>query len=169
MNIKVDRMHRNDWETVRSIYAQGIASGDATFETQVPDWEEWDTNHLPDPRLVAHSKDQVIGWAAVSPVSSRCIYSGVAEVSVYVAAQFRQRGVGKLLLQALITESEQAGIWTLQAGIFPENTRSLALHKSCGFREIGIREKISQDDGIWRDVILLERRSKVVGVQEPVS
>jgi phosphinothricin acetyltransferase len=97
-------------------------------------------------------------------VSSRCIYSGVAEVSVYVAAQFRQRGVGKLLLQALITESEHTDIWTLQAGIFPENTSSLALHKSCGFREIGIREKIGQDDGIWRDVILLERRSKVVGV-----
>ena len=164
MYIQIDRMHRNDWETVRSIYAQGIASEDTTFETQVPDWEEWDTNHLPGPRLVARSNEQVIGWAAVSPVSSRCIYSGVAEVSVYVAAQFRQRGVGKLLLQALITESEQAGIWTLQAGIFPENTRSLALHKSCGFREIGIQEKIGQNDGIWRDVILLERRSKVVGV-----
>ena len=163
MYIQIDRMHRNDWETVRSIYTQGIASGDATFETQVPDWEEWDTNHLPDPRLVARSKDQVIGWAAVSPVSSRCIYSGVAEVSVYVAAQFRQRGVGKLLLQALIAESEHTGIWTLQAGIFPENPGSLALHKSCSFREIGIREKISQDDGVWRDVILLERRSKVVG------
>ena len=164
MFIQIDRMHHNDWETVQSIYTGGIESGDATFETQVPDWEEWDTNHLPDPRLVARSKDQVIGWAAVSPVSSRCIYSGVAEVSVYVAAQFRQRGVGKLLLQALITESEHTDIWTLQAGIFPENTGSLALHKSCGFREIGTQEKIGQNDGIWRDVILLERRSKVVGV-----
>ena len=164
MYIQIDRMHRNDWETVRSIYAQGIASEDATFETQVPDWEEWDTNHLPGPRLVARSNEQVIGWAAVSPVSKRYIYSGVAEVSVYIAAQFRQRGAGKLLLQALITESERTSIWTLQAGIFPENTGSLALHKSCGFREIGIQEKIGQNDGVWRDVVLLERRSRVVGV-----
>ena len=164
MNIQIDRLNRSDWETVRSIYTQGIATGNATFETRVPNWDEWDTNHLSDPRLVARSKDQVIGWAAVSSVSSRCIYSGVAEVSVYVTAKFRQKGVGKLLLQSLITESEHTGIWTLQAGIFPENTGSLALHKSCGFREIGIMEKIGQDDGIWRDVILLERRSKVVGV-----
>ena len=164
MYIQIDRMHRHEWETVRSIYTGGIASGDATFETQVPDWEEWDSNHLPTPRRVARSNDQVIGWAAVSPVSNRCIYSGVAEVSVYVAAQFRRRGAGKLLLQALITESEHTGFWTLQAGIFPENTGSLALHKSYGFREIGIQEKISQNDGVWRDVILLEHRTKVVGV-----
>jgi len=152
------------WPTVREIYGQGIATGNATFETELPDWEKWDHSHRRDCRLVAAetSSSQVLGWAALSPVSSRHVYHGVAEVSVYVDASARGRGIAKALLRALIRESEAAGVWTLQAGIFPENAASITVHKSCGFREVGVRHKIGSLRGIWRDVLLLERRSPIV-------
>jgi phosphinothricin acetyltransferase len=143
-----------------------LATGNATFETEVPEWEKWDNNHLRDCRLVARAKGQVVGWIALSPVSNRCVYSGVAEVSLYVKASVRGQGIGKALLRAVIKESEYAGIWTLQGGSFPENIASIALQKSCGFREVGRRERIGQMDGVWRDVILMERRSKVVGIEK---
>ena len=162
MDITIERMTPQDWETVRTIYLEGIAKRNATFETDAPDWETWDRDHRQDCRLVARKGDEVIGWAALSPVSGRCVYAGVASLSVYVAAAARGQGVGKALLQALITASEQQGIWTLETGIFPENEASLALHASCGFREVGRRERIGQMDGTWRDVIFMERRSQVV-------
>jgi len=152
----------DDWQRVRSIYLEGIASGQATFETRAPSWAEWDSAHLPAPRLVAASEKRVIGWAALSPVSSRAVYAGVAEVSVYVGHDFRGKGAGRGLLESLVVESERNAIWTLQASIFPENVASMALHKSCGFREVGKRERIGKMNGVWRDTILLERRSKVV-------
>ena len=164
MDFTVDKMKKEDWSAVQSTYQEGIATGNATFETEVPEWEKWDNNHLRDCRLVARAKGQVVGWVALSPVSNRCIYSGVAEVSLYVKASARAQGIGKALLQAVIKESEEAGIWTLQGGSFPENIASIALQKACGFREVGRRERIGQMDGVWRDVILMERRSKVVGV-----
>lgn len=153
------------WTAVREIYGQGIATGNTTFETSLPDWAKWDSSHRKDCRLVAvetSNQQNVLGWAALTPVSSRHVYRGVAEVSVYVASEARGRGVGNSLLQALIRESETARIWTLQAGIFPENTASITLHKSCGFREVGVRQKIGTLKDVWRDVLLLERRSSVV-------
>ena len=154
-----------DWEQVKEIYLEGIATGNATFETAAPAWEQWDAAHLRFARLVARLESNLIAWAALSPVSQRCVYSGVAEVSVYVSAASRRSGIGRKLLQSLIDESEQNGIWTLQAGMFPENTGSLALHQSCGFREVGRRRRIGKMNGIWRDTILLERRSPIVGVE----
>jgi L-amino acid N-acyltransferase YncA len=148
-----------DWPRVRSIYAAGIASGNATFETEPPQWDAFDVGHLSDLRLVATDGDEVIGWAAASPVSDRCAYAGVVENSVYVDPDFQGRGVGRLLLSALIAASEKAGIWTMQTGIFPENTASLALHEACGFRVVGRRERLGQLGGVWRDVMFLERRS----------
>ena len=157
-------MEMTDWHRVRSIYLEGIATGNATFETRAPDWKLWDSSHLPQCRLVARAGGTTIaGWAALRPVSTRRAYAGVAEVSVYVAASFRGLGIGQRLLDALIGCSEQHGIWTLQAGILLENTSSLVLHQRCGFREVGRRERIGKLNGIWRDVVLLERRSKVVG------
>jgi phosphinothricin acetyltransferase len=154
----------DDWAVVAGIYAQGIATGDATFEREVPEWAAWNAAHLATGRLVAEGGSAVVGWAALSPVSGRCVYAGVAEVSVYVADSARGRGVGHRLLDALVAESERLGIWTLQAGIFPENEASLALHRRCGFRVVGHRERIGQmQDGRWRDVVLLERRSPRVG------
>jgi len=164
MNFVIESMTPADWPAVRAIYEEGIATGHATFETAAPEWAKWDAGHRPDCRLVARNNSEVLGWAALSPVSGRCVYAGVAEVSVYVAAAARGQGVGKSLLAALIDAAEQAGIWTLQAGIFPENTGSMALHRAGGFREVGRRERLGQMNGIWRDVALLERRSKVVGV-----
>lgn len=155
----------DDWEQVKRIYLEGIATGNATFETAAPSWEQWDTGHLRFARLVARQQSSLIAWAALSPVSQRCVYSGVAEVSVYVSASSRRSGIGRKLLQSLIDESEQNGIWTLQAGMFPENTGSLALHQSFGFREVGRRRRIGKMNGIWRDTILLERRSTVVGIE----
>jgi L-amino acid N-acyltransferase YncA len=166
------------WPAVREIYREGIATGDATFEVELPDWKKWDSNHHKNCRLVAFEaiaddatdfliplgKLRMLGWAALSPVSVRRVYSGVAEVSVYVAAAARGGGVGKSLLKALIEESELNGIWTLQAGIFPENRASVALHKSQGFREVGVRRRIGELTGTWRDVLLLERRSDRVGL-----
>lgn len=161
--MQIDAMRDDDWEVVCRIYREGIATGDATFETEAPAWEKWDAGHLKAGRIVARDGDALLGWAALSPVSGRCVYAGVAEVSLYVGADHRGRGVGRRLLEALVEASEQAGIWTLQAGIFPENTASLALHQACGFRKVGRRERIGQRDGVWRDVVLMERRSPVVG------
>jgi len=157
----------NHWPAVLEIYREGIATGNATFETELPDWEKWDSGHRKDCRLAALEPSDnatLVGWAALSPVSSRHVYRGVAEVSVYVATAARGRGVGKALLQALVKESEVNGIWTLQAGIFPENTASIELHNSCGFVEVGTRRRIGKLRDTWRDVLLLERRSTVVGV-----
>ena len=161
--IQIRTLNAGDWDCLRSIYLEGIATGQATFETLAPSWERWDSAHLPAPRLVAASEKQIVGWAAVSPVSSRAVYAGVAEVSVYVGNDSRGKGVGKGLLELLVLESERNDIWTLQASIFPENVASMALHKSCGFREVGRRERIGKMKGVWRDTILLERRSKRVG------
>ena len=152
-----------DWDRVREIYLEGIATGNATFATDAPSWEKWDSSHRPDCRLVAREDGEVLGWAALSPVSSRCVYAGVAEVSVYVSAIARGRGVGRLLLSALVENSERAGVWTLQAGIFPENVASIELHRKLGFRLVGVREKVGCMNGRWRDVALMERRSAVVG------
>ena len=161
----IEAMAAEDWPAVQAIYEAGIATGHATFETQAPSWESWDRDHLARPRLVAREQAgaPVLGWAAVVPVSGRCVYGGVAEPSVYVAPGARGRGVGRALLAALVRESEAAGLWTLQAGIFPENAASLALHRSLGFRDVGVREKIGKMSGRWRDVLLLERRSRTVG------
>lgn len=159
----IENMRPAHWEGVRAAYLEGIATRNATFETDAPDWSCWDTAHLNFARLVALAGEQVAGWAALAPVSGRKVYAGVADVSIYVGERFRGEGVGRILLEALIAESESNGIWTLQAGIFPENAASVALHQSYGFREVGRRERIAKLDGRWRDTILLERRSKVVG------
>lgn len=152
------------WPAVRAIYTEGMATGTATFTTEPPTWETWDTGHLPTCRLVAADETGlVLGWAALSPVSGRCVYAGVAEVSVYVAAAARGRGVGRKLMRALVAESEQNGLWTLQAGIFPENSASLGLHEAMSFRLVGRRERIGQLRGVWHDTLLLERRSTIVG------
>lgn len=154
------------WPAASAIYAEGIGTGTATFTTDVPSWSEWDASHLPTCRLAAVADDQtVLGWAALSPVSGRCVYAGVAEVSVYVAEAARGRGVGRALLAALVAESEQNGFWTLQAGIFPQNTASVRLHEAAGFRVVGRRERIGQLRGQWQDTLLLERRSAVVGTE----
>ena len=152
-------MTAGDWPAVARIYAAGMATGNATFETEVPTWEAWDADHLPDQRLVATDGDGVIGWVALTPVSSRCAYAGVAGESVYVDPAAQGRGVGRALLEAVIASSEASGIWTIETGIFPENGASLALHAACGFRTIGVRERIGQLHGVWRDVVYLERRS----------
>ena len=156
-------MHPDDWPAVRDIYEAGIATGHATFETNAPTWQRWDHAHLVEHRLVAIVDGDVAGWAALSPVSDRCVYGGVAENSIYIHPDYRGRGVGRTLLAALVASSEAAGIWTVQTGIFPENIASLALHERVGFRIIGIRERIGQLNGTWRDTVLLERRSTVVG------
>jgi phosphinothricin acetyltransferase len=147
------------WETVARIYAEGIATGNATFETAVPSWEVWDGSHLDRLRLVAVDGDEVVGWAALSAVSSRCVYEGVVEESVYVAEQARGRGVGRALLEALIARAEEEGIWTIQTSIFPENLASLELHRRVGFRVVGTRDRIGRLHGVWRDTVFLERRS----------
>ena len=164
MHYTIEAAKKSDWSQIRSIYLEGITTGQATFETGVPAWEKWHAEHLVQGRLVVRSGEIVIGWAALSPVSGRCVYAGVAEVSIYIGEKYRGQGVGQALLAALIAVSEQMDLWTLQAGIFPENKASLALHKKAGFREVGRRERIGQLNGVWRDVMLLERRSKTVGV-----
>ena len=168
MEYNIDEMNANDWTQVQSIYQKGISTGHATFEAKVPEWQIWDTNHMTECRLVARSDQNILGWAALSPAYSRCIYSGVAEVSVYVDPKNQRKGIGANLLAALIKASEKKGICTLQAGIFPENQASLNLHKRHGFREVGRREKLGEMTfgpllGCWRDVLLLERRSKSIG------
>jgi phosphinothricin acetyltransferase len=162
MNFMIEPMQVADQDVVLAIYQQGIETGMATFETAVPTWETWDAGHLSNNRFVARRAEQLIGWAALSPVSSRCVYEGVAEVSVYIAAAARGQGIGKSLLQKLVAASEQDGIWTLQASLFPENGASLALHQSCGFRVVGRRERIARLRGVWRDTLFLERRSPII-------
>jgi len=161
MNGAIEQMNAGDWEQVRSIYLEGIAAGNATFETEAPSWEKWDEGHLRIARLVMRDRDEVLGWAALSPVSKRSAYCGVAELTVYVTESARGQGIGRALLEALIKESENNGIWTLQASIFPENTASVKLHLACGFREVGRRERIAILNGVWRDTLLFERRSKI--------
>jgi L-amino acid N-acyltransferase YncA len=152
-------MRPDDWAAVATIYAEGIATRQATFEMQVPSWTEWDADHLADLRLVAERDGEVVGWAALSPSSRRPCYAGVAEDSVYVAEQARGEGVATLLLRTLVDRAERAGIWTIQTSIFPENEASVALHRRCGFRVVGIRVAIAQLDGVWRDTVLMERRT----------
>ncbi|HEX7019091.1 MAG TPA: GNAT family N-acetyltransferase [Gemmatimonadaceae bacterium] len=160
----IDAMTKAHWPEVRRIYEDGIATGNATFQTTVPSWESWDAAHLRTCRLVACGDDgAVIGWAALAPVSSRAVYAGVCEVSVYVAPAWHGRSVGRRLLEALVEASENDGRWTLQAGIFPENAASVALHQRCGFGVVGRRERLGAMHGVWRDVLLLERRSTTVG------
>lgn len=163
---EIRHMEPSDWESVRLIYREGIATDNATFETTLPDWDEWDRKHLAFGRLVAVAVpgSTVFGWAALSPVSLRAVYRGVAEVSVYVAGEARGRGLGTKLLQALIVESETNGVWTLQSSVFPENLATVGLHERCGFRIVGHRERIGRSgSGVWRDTLLMERRSQKVG------
>jgi L-amino acid N-acyltransferase YncA len=161
-SIAIRDLRPGDWPEVSRIYAEGIATRNATFETDVPTWEVWDAAHLPGHRLVAVETREVVGWIALVPVSSRCCYAGVAEVSAYVAEQARGQGIGAALLERLVESAEAAGIWTLETGVFPENAPSLALLKRFGFREVGVRERIGRLDGVWRDVVFLERRSEVI-------
>jgi len=162
--IAISEMVEQDWGAVRAIYLEGIATGHATFEKSAPDWSTWDSGHLQFCRFVARSGPEVLGWAALSPVSNRCVYGGVAEVSIYVADRARGRKIGSKLLGVLIEASECNGIWTLQAGIFPENVASIELHKRASFRIVGLRERLGCMDGQWRDVILMERRSAITGI-----
>jgi L-amino acid N-acyltransferase YncA len=161
--IHIETMQPNYWQEVRSIYEEGIRTGNATFESTAPEWEVWDQSHLKECRIIARKGDKVLGWAALSPVSGRCVYAGVAEVSVYVSADARGKGIGKLLLEKLIDESEAANLWTLQAGIFPENVASVKLHEAYGFRNMGRWERIGKMNGVWRDTIIMEHRSKIIG------
>lgn len=161
--VVIEAMRDDDWPRVRAIYLEGIATGDATFETGAPSFEAWDASHLKTCRLVARIGEEIAGWAALSPVSSRCVYGGVAEVSVYVGEKARGRGVGRALLASLVEESERNKLWTLQAGVLAENEASIRLHERCGFRVVGTREKLGRLKGVWRDVVLLERRSRIVG------
>jgi L-amino acid N-acyltransferase YncA len=156
------KLRQDDWPAVRAIYQQGIAGGQATFETEAPAWAAWDRSHLDSHRLVAVHGGEVVGWAALSPVSERCVYGGVVEDSVYVADSAQGRGIGRALLEELVRRAERDGVWTIQAGIFPENESSIALHERCGFRVVGTRERIGKHHGVWRDVVLMERRSKEV-------
>lgn len=164
MDIIFKKMQAYHWPEICQIYKEGIATKMATFETDPGSWEEWDAGHMKSPRLVAFSDHHILGWAALSAVSNRCVYEGVAEVSIYIRSSEQGKGIGTQLLQELIRQSESEGIWTLQSGIFSENQSSIKLHEKCGFRIVGIREKLGKMDGIWRDVTLLERRSKSVGV-----
>ena len=151
-------LHPDDYPAVAAVFAEGLATGRATFETVVPSWDEWDAAHLPEHRFIAELDGEVAGWAAVVPYSRRPVYSGVGEESVYVAEHARGRGVGRALLEAVIASARAGGLWTLQAGIFPDNVASLELHRRLGFREVGVRERIGQLEGVWRDVVLLELR-----------
>ena len=160
--MEIHPLRADDWPAVRAIYQAGIATGDATFETAVPDWEGWDAAHLAEHRLVARRDGRVVGWIALAPVSDRCAYAGVAEDSIYVAPDAQGHGVGRALLTAALASAERAGIWTVQTGIFPENQASVRLHAACGFRVVGVRERLGRLNGRWRDVLLLERRSPVI-------
>lgn len=166
-NLTVQAMRPEDWPAVRAVFLEGVATGQATFETGAPEYAEWDATHLPEPRLVAADAAGFAGWAALSAVSRRACYAGVAEVSVYVAARCRGRGVGTRLLRDLVSAAERRGIWTLQAVVFPENPASVALHERAGFRLVGRRERIARLRGVWRDTLLLERRSSTVGSDPP--
>jgi L-amino acid N-acyltransferase YncA len=160
IDLLIRDLRPEDWPEVAAIYHDGMRGGLATFETEVPSWNDWDAAHAI--RVVAELHEQVIGWAALGPVSSRWSYRGVAESSVYVGRDHHGRGVGRALMEELIEKSEGAGIWTIQTSIFPENTASLKLHHAVGFRAVGVRERIGKRDGLWRDTVLLERRSEVI-------
>jgi L-amino acid N-acyltransferase YncA len=169
IGMQIISMSAEHWPAVKAIYEEGIATGHATFQTEAPEWPDWDRGHLAHSRLIIltdafSDAGEVAGWAALSPVSSRAVYAGVAEVSIYIRGSSRGRKAGLLLLRALVEESERHGIWTLQAGIFPENIPSLKIHAHCGFRQVGFRERIGAMEGVWRDTILLERRSAMVGL-----
>ena len=154
-----------DWPAVAAIYEEGMATRMATFETEVPSWEAWDRDHLAEPRIGAWADGELAGWAALSPTSERCVYGGVAEVSIYIGEKHRGQGLGHQLLAALVEASEEAGLWTLTAGIFPENAASIRLHEAHGFKILGVREKLGQMEGVWRDVVQMERRSPTVGLE----
>ena len=161
----IEKMKNEDWKYVSQIYKEGIETNLATFQNEVPTWEEWDKSHFSTCRYVAKDGKEILGWIALSPTSSRCVYKGVAEVSVYVRDWYRGKSIGAALLKKVIEESEKEGIWTLQSGIIKENTGSINLHKRCGFREVGIRERIARMNNIeWMDVVMMERRSKIVGI-----
>ena len=160
--MELHSLRADDWPAVRAILEAGIATGDATFETVAPAWPAWDAGHLADHRLVARLDGRVVGWTALAPVSDRCAYAGVAEDSIYVAPDAQGRGIGSALLTAVVASAEQGGIWTVQTGIFPENQASVRLHEACGFRVVGVRERLGRLHGRWRDVLLLERRSPVI-------
>lgn len=162
--MQIRTMHSEDWPAVAAIYLEGIRTGNATFQTEAPSWEEWDRAHLPICRFVAVMAEEIAGWAALMPVSSRAVYAGVAEESVYIGENFRGQGLGLALLQHLVEASEANGFWTLQAGIFPENTGSIRIHEKCGFRALGRRDRIGKMGERWRDTLLLERRSTIVGL-----
>lgn len=165
MDYEVEKMRSEDWEQVKNIYLEGINTGIATFQNEVPTWEAWDKGHLKIGRLVARSSDGVLGWVAIAPTSSRCCYEGVVEVSVYIRENYRGNGIGTSLLKKLIEQSEESGIWTLYCSIIKENYGSIGMHKKCGFREIGLRERIAKmSNGTWHDVVLLERRSNITGM-----
>ncbi|NOT77187.1 MAG: N-acetyltransferase [Cyclobacteriaceae bacterium] len=165
MTMKIISMQPEHWDQVKTIYEQGIATGHATFQTSAPEWDEWNESHLAKGRLIAIDENSnVLGWAALTPVSGRCVYAGVAEVSVYLSESARGKGIGKTLLAELIGTSERDGFWTLQAGVLRENISSIKIHEACGFHIVGVRERLGQLKGTWRDVVLLERRSLVVGV-----
>ena len=158
-------MLATDWEMVADIYKQGIETGNATFQQTVPTWKEWNAAHILNCRIVAEVDNEIAGWAALSSVSARAVYAGVAEVSIYVANKYRGNQIGTTLLESIITESERQGFWTLQSGIFPENKASIAIHKKSGFRKIGYREKVAKLKNVWENTILFERRSTVTGVE----
>lgn len=162
--VEIKAMLPEHWKDVSKIYKEGIDTGMATFEKEIPTWKTWNNGHLKECRIIAQINQEIVGWAALSPVSSRCVYGGVGEVSVYVDKEFKRNNIGKKLLQKLINESEKNGLWTIQSGVFPENIASIKLHKKLGFRQIGYREKIGKLDGVWKDNILLERRSKLIGI-----
>lgn len=166
MNYTIEEMKESDWDEVSKIYLEGINTGIATFQNSIPTFEEWNNGHIKSCRLVAKSEGKVLGFAALSPTSSRAVYSGVAEVSIYIGENYRSLGIGQSLMTNLTKLSEENNFWTLQSGIIKENTASIKLHKKCGFREIGIREKVAKmDNGVWHDTLLMERRSKLVGIK----
>jgi phosphinothricin acetyltransferase len=162
--VEISAMLPNHWSVVAKIYQEGIQTGYATFEKEVPTWVKWNNAHVKTCRLIVQMDGEIVGWAALSPVSSRCVYGGVAEVSIYISKNLRDKNIGNALLKELITESEKNDIWTLQSGVFRENIGSIKLHENNGFRQIGYREKVGKLDGVWKDKILLERRSKIIGI-----
>ncbi len=159
----IETMRPEDWPQVRRVYLEGLATGQASFETAAPAWEKWDAGHHPLCRLVARNGDELPGWAALSQVSAREVYRGVGEVSIYVSSASRGRGLGRALMEAVVAVSERHGFWTLMSSVFPENEASVRLHLSCGFRVVGRRERIARHHGRWRDTVILERRSPTVG------
>ncbi|HEY5584861.1 MAG TPA: GNAT family N-acetyltransferase [Ruminiclostridium sp.] len=165
MDYKLEEMTKLDWDQVSQIYKEGIETGIATFQEVVPTWENWDNDHISSCRIVIRLGNKVLGWGALSPTSSRCVYEGVAEVSIYIGDNYRGKGLGKILLEEIIKQSEENGFWMLQSGIISENKVSIILHEKCGFRELGIREKVAKmSNRKWYDVVLMERRSKIVGI-----